>query len=1098
MDSSGLTCVAGMVLLTLALGWPAGPVAADGSAVVLLDESFEQAFPSPPWRVEHLPGAAAVDWGRNALRATDGSRSLYCAADGPAAPGDGGPAPANTASWAIAGPFDLSETTSGALSFDLWLRTERYHDVFLWLVSTDGVTFSGSARSSDTDGWQTISTDLADWGAAGSVLGQGAVWIAFVYQSDHNHLFEGAYLDRVSLTVDYGTPGDEGKTYTSNADFALGSMVGLESTAGRLELSDGWDALPYVWVPNSATGTVSKLSAGSGDELGRYATGASDEVDPGVAAVDLDGACWVGNRDAGTVVKIGLDENGGCVDRDGNGEIDTSRDNNGDGTISGSELLDWGTDECVLLEVVLVKDKEGVHVPGDGHGDTAANNLQALAVSPDGDVWAGVYDSQMLYRLDGASGSVLDTIDLADEATSPTALAVTPDGAVWATSWPDEWLLKFDPSAAEATKFPLSVRGRVVTAGGADRLFVTSYEDQTLSRVDPSTGAVAWDQYAGWRANGLATTSGGDIWVAAPGNNNVNHFNPQGYLLWKLNLFGEPTSTAVDQDGKVWVLSSTSESVYRIDPTISVTDLEKVVTGGGSHNATGDLTGIVARNVTSRYGSWTVTWDSGTSLRPWGLVTWQGTQPNGTEISVRVRSSEDRDGWSSWETVVSGEALAATPPGRYIEIQANLHRSSGSSLPTLDELTVKPSTTTAAPIASFNWSPAQPVAGEMVAFTDTSTGDPTSWTWVFDDGGTSSEQNPSHGFVAAGSYQVELTATNDQGSDTASMTIMVDQLPTCSLTCSTTAPRTVETGQMAVFEADVTASGCAGDVAFGWDFGDGSASTEQNPTHQYQVTGTLRWDFTATIDGESCHRAGDITVSGAGPAQCDLTWWVPVASRQNGVNGSVWRTDVGLLGRDNGDVAVELRLHDGDEVVVRTVTVAPLAMVDLVDVVDWIDPGRVGSGALEICADGMLTVSSRTANVLAPGHACFPEGSFGQFLAGAVSGDGLGAGDQAWLAQLRESIGFRTNIGVVNTGEVAAQVEIQLRDATGAGLAVFQLDLEPGQWTQDNRPFLNRVGRSDLDAASASVSVITGDGIFAYASVIDNLTNDATTVPMQR
>jgi hypothetical protein len=299
-------CMAVGFLLASVCGWsadPAGPeafvpastpsIAEDGDSEILLDESFESEFPELPWRVvSRPPGAAEVDWGRSTLRATDGRHSIYCAGMGPAAPGDGGPAPANTASWTIVGPFDLSETTAGVLTFNLWLRTEQYQDVFMWLVSTDGTSFSGSAKSTDTNGWQTVTTDLSSWGAAGNVIGEPEIWLAFVYQSDHNNLFEGAYLDEVMLTVDVGTPGEEGRTYTTDADFAEGAMVGLESTSDQLELSDDWDALPFLWVPNSVTGTVSKVDAETGAELGRYETGPSDDVDPGVAAVDLEGSCW--------------------------------------------------------------------------------------------------------------------------------------------------------------------------------------------------------------------------------------------------------------------------------------------------------------------------------------------------------------------------------------------------------------------------------------------------------------------------------------------------------------------------------------------------------------------------------------------------------------------------------------------------------------------------------------------------------------------------------------------------------------------------------------------------------------------------------------
>jgi PKD repeat protein len=68
--------------------------------------------------------------------------------------------------------------------------------------------------------------------------------------------------------------------------------------------------------------------------------------------------------------------------------------------------------------------------------------------------------------------------------------------------------------------------------------------------------------------------------------------------------------------------------------------------------------------------------------------------------------------------------------------------------------------------------PAIPVAGFSytenfleVTFTDTSTNTPTSWLWDFGDGNTSTLQNPVHTYAADGSYTVNLTATNADGSD---------------------------------------------------------------------------------------------------------------------------------------------------------------------------------------------------------------------------------------------------------------------------------------------------------------------------------------------
>jgi hypothetical protein len=52
-----------------------------------------------------------------------------------------------------------------------------------------------------------------------------------------------------------------------------------------------------------------------------------------------------------------------------------------------------------------------------------------------------------------------------------------------------------------------------------------------------------------------------------------------------------------------------------------------------------------------------------------------------------------------------------------------------------------------------------------VYFYDTSYGNPTSWYWNFGDGSTSTEKNPMHTYLHRGVYNVSLTATNSDGSN---------------------------------------------------------------------------------------------------------------------------------------------------------------------------------------------------------------------------------------------------------------------------------------------------------------------------------------------
>ncbi len=70
----------------------------------------------------------------------------------------------------------------------------------------------------------------------------------------------------------------------------------------------------------------------------------------------------------------------------------------------------------------------------------------------------------------------------------------------------------------------------------------------------------------------------------------------------------------------------------------------------------------------------------------------------------------------------------------------------------------------AAPTVNFSANATSSCTGS-ITFTDQSTNSPTSWLWNFGDGTTSTVQNPTHLYVANGTYTVTLQATNTVGSN---------------------------------------------------------------------------------------------------------------------------------------------------------------------------------------------------------------------------------------------------------------------------------------------------------------------------------------------
>ena len=141
-------------------------------------------------------------------------------------------------------------------------------------------------------------------------------------------------------------------------------------------------------------------------------------------------------------------------------------------------------------------------------------------------------------------------------------------------------------------------------------------------------------------------------------------------------------------------------------------------------------------------------------------------------------------------------------------------------------------TTNAQLQASFSATPLSGCSPHLVQFTNTSTGNPTSYLWNLGNGTQSSLPNPSVTYFTPGTYTVSLTVTNATGqtnTDTKTQYITVNAKPTVTFNASDTAgcfPLTVDFTQNSVPNSGIITS-------WQWDFGDGSGSNLPNPSHTY-------------------------------------------------------------------------------------------------------------------------------------------------------------------------------------------------------------------------------------------------------------------------
>lgn len=128
-------------------------------------------------------------------------------------------------------------------------------------------------------------------------------------------------------------------------------------------------------------------------------------------------------------------------------------------------------------------------------------------------------------------------------------------------------------------------------------------------------------------------------------------------------------------------------------------------------------------------------------------------------------------------------------------------------------------------VADFNSTSSVCING-TIQFNNTSL-NATSYNWNFDDGTTSTLQNPSHTFADTGVHYIQLIVTGSCAlPDTVIYPVTIIPAPIAAFNASTPC------GLTAAFSDAST-----GATGWSWDFGDGATSVLQSPSHTYSIDG---------------------------------------------------------------------------------------------------------------------------------------------------------------------------------------------------------------------------------------------------------------------
>ncbi len=494
--------------------------------------------------------------------------------------------------------------------------------------------------------------------------------------------------------------------YTTSTDFDNGTFVNVNhnDVQDQLQLDNSSKPFNFIWVACSVRGTVVKVDTISGAILGEYRTAPNSRGngDPSRTTVDKDGSVWVANRNnvgphgRGTIVHIGLIENNQCEERNGIPGIQTSTkltDIKSWANESGIRSVSTAVDECI------------VH-----YTEVNSTGTRHVSIDSDNNVWVS---GTGIRTFDKVKGGRWDTPDSGSILVSYPSVAFGGYGGLMDRNgflWSSQPLLRWDtskplngangdPSGPSIGPLALGTNwaGQPVSDFGNSyglcidslgNVWNTHYGSNTVKYASNGT-------YLGRYSHGRRTAQGcvvglnDDVWVAHSVNDGattVGHLANNGTLLGVVTVGDGPTGVAVDRAGKVWSTNWVSNTLSRIDPNASVVgevDMTVNLGSGCRPYNYGDMTGSTNIDPPNT-GSWTVIYDYGSVLEPWGSIVWTEDTPVNSSLTVQVKNNET----NPWTTVDNGQELSnLNLTGQYLHVRVSFIRASGGVSPVLKDLT---------------------------------------------------------------------------------------------------------------------------------------------------------------------------------------------------------------------------------------------------------------------------------------------------------------------------------------------------------------------------------------------------------------------------
>jgi streptogramin lyase len=485
------------------------------------------------------------------------------------------------------------------------------------------------------------------------------------------------------------------KVYTVDKDFDEGNLINaVHDPKDQLQLNTETKPFNFIWVAVSSKGTAVKIDTKTGAVLGEYRTAPLGRgTNPSRTTVDKNGNVWVTNRDEcggsmGSVVQIGLKENGQCQDKNGNGVIDTSVGLNNVFAWSNAGGADTGggvstaDDECILKYVRV-----------------SSCGARHVSIDADNNVWVSGTGGRHFDLINSATGAIVRHENSVNYGGYGGL--IDRNGVIWSANPMLRWDTVLPLTAGNFTGYSHDSYGLCIDPQG--NVWNTALSGNTIRKFAPDGTLLGAYQHGNANAQGCVVDKNGHVWVAhsiLSATKTVGHLLNDGTYIGNVVLAGstvQATGVAVDGEGFIWATGYNSRQAYKIDPnagpvgvdgTTPVGDvvLSTVDLGGNLYNYS-DMTGSTLIGAPD-HGSWAVVYDSGSEEAEWTKISWTESVPGSSSLTVTLTTSQDGAIYGPPKTVLNGAAPSLS--GRFVKITVSFSRCPDTNqTPVLFDLTIE-------------------------------------------------------------------------------------------------------------------------------------------------------------------------------------------------------------------------------------------------------------------------------------------------------------------------------------------------------------------------------------------------------------------------